>query len=999
MTRRPAAPRQRPLALPLLPSLAALALGVLLLPGCFLGQPYQDFRAYYNTFYNAERAYENGLEQITREDEPVDRNQYLAIFAAPERGRGSNVEAFDDAVEKAAAVLRDRPDTRFADDALLLIGKSYFYQENVVGAERKFNEAMEVALEREDEDRADEARFWLGRTLAAAEQYDAAADGLRLAVQREGVAREWRAQMELALGDLLVRAGRFEEAVEALETGLEQVRKDDTSARAQFLLGQVYETLERYDEAAEAYGAVGDYKPLYELDYAAQLSRALVLGLGAGRADESLGLLQRMRRDDKNFDKLAEVEVARARVLLASGQPAAARDLLRDQLYDRTRPASGPARTQAYYRLAEVYREGFDDYVRAATYLDTAVTSFRPLPRDVRLTPDALRDVNREADSYGAFAAVARRVAEYDSLLYLGSLDDDAYALAIDRIRDDRIAERRREEAEQRRLETESGFGRSVGGIRRGQDGFGDQTASVGGVQGAGASQGTVDSGLGSQGGQAEGFLGYRNPSRVQQSLVNFRLVWGDRPLAPNWRRAEAVGALANSGDGAVVNEVGGATGRDAYDIVVDDSAVPRTENARAALRAERAAARYELGNRLFLQLGRADSAATWFTTVLAEDPGSEVTLRARYALAEIRREQGQEAEAEALYRRLLNEADPSSNLSLQVRERLGLAPAPASADTAELASAAYAAATRTWRDGRYVDAMADLFGVEAAFPRTDAAPRALLAAGIVYTEWAQRDTLDAVGLFDPLPVRRRSAPDSVVFDLDALYDGLEADYRGTPFAERAADLQAALDPFRPVPDTASTADSTGNVPVAALDPAAADSLDGSPAFPSDSLAAAEDVAVEEDLDDDRSAFEEQADQAVAAAVAGMPTPAEAGPPGDQILDEEPEAVADRFEEGDLIGPEPLDASLGGFSWQVAVSESRGDIADIREWDYASEGFRTAVYAVNLESGPGFALLVGQFNTAAEARAARSAVLAQGGTDLTLVAIGDLQLLDEDDED
>ena len=989
--RRPAAPCPRS-AFRFRPRLHAvlvvLVASAAVLPGCFFGRPYQDFRAYYNSFYNAEQAYESGLDQITREDDPIDRDRYLAVFSVAERGRGGNIEAFDEAVDKAASVLRDRPDTRFADDALLLIGKSYFYQENVVGAERKFNEAIEVALEREDEDRADEARFWLGRTLAAATRYDEAADVLRLAVEREGVDRQWEAQMQLALGDLFVRAGRFEDAADALETGLERVRKGDTAARAQFLLGQVYETLERYDEAAASYAAVADYKPLYQLGYAAQLSEALVLGLRAGRADESLARLRRMRRDDKNFDNVAEVEVARARVLAATGEISAARDLLTGQLYDRTRPASGTARTQAYYRLAEVYRDGFRDYVRASTYLDTASTSYRPLARDIRLTPDALRDVKQEATSYATFAAVARRVADFDSLLYLGSLDQEAYAATLKRIREDLRAQRKREEEEQRRLETEGGFARGggfagrPGGAAVGADEDDDIQPGRDGSTGASPA-------LSDQGAQ-EGFLGFRNPARVQQNLVSFRFVWGNRPLAPNWRRAAAIGALADVGDGTSTDAFEQSPGRDAYDLVVDDSAVPRTEPARAALRAERAAARYELGNRLFLQLGRADSAAAWFTTVLDEDADSPVALQARYALAEVRREQGRAADADALYRRLLSEADPASGIARQVRERLGLDAEPVQADTAALAGDAYAAARRVWHDGRYAEALADLFDVEATFPRTDAAPRALLAAGLVYTEWAQRDTLDAVGLFDPLPVRRATVPDSVRFDLDALYDGLETDYRGTPYAVRAADLQAALDPLRPVP-----ADTT----VAETSATPTDSLGTDLALSPDSTLASEDERAErgeEGEDGERSAFQVQADQAVDAALDAMPTPAEAGPPGDVITDPEPETVANRFEQTDLLGTAPLDASLGGFSWQVAVSESRDQIAALRS-GYERGGFRTALYAVNLETGPGFAVLVGQFPTAPEARAARALLRGRGDGGLTLIAIGELLLLDEDD--
>ena len=984
----------------------AVVIGASLLPGCFLGRPYDDFRAYYNTFYNAEQAYEAGLEQVTREDDPIDRDRYIAIFPAPEIGRGGSIREFDDAVEKAAAILRDRSSTRYADDALLLIGKAYFYQENVVGAERKFNEAIAVAAERGDDNQADEARLWLGRTFAAARRYDEAAETLRLAVQREGVGRRWEAQMQLALGDLFVRAGRFEEAAEALEAGLARAPKDDVGARAQFLLGQTYETLGRYDEAAAAYAGVGRYKPLYELGYAAQLSEALVLGLRADRTDDGLDRLRRMSRDDKNFDNLAEVEVARARLLIAAGQPADARDLLLDRLYSRTRPASGPARTQAYYRLAEVYREGFRDYVRASTYLDTAATSFRPLARDVRLTPDAMRDVEKEATAYATFADVARRVAAFDSLLYLGSLDDEAYSAAIDRIRQDLVAERKREQEELRRLETAGGFGRggAVGGLTGANAGTGrDDDEGIG--------QPSIGRSPGGIGGAEDGFLGYRNPSRVQQSLVSFRLIWGNRPLAPNWRRAAAVGAISDVGDGRSTDPFERAAGRDAFDVVVDDSDVPRTELARAALRTERAAARYELGNRLFLQLGLADSAAAWFTTVLDQDAESAVALRARYALAEVRREQGRAAEAETLYRRLLAEAEPGSGLGRQVRERLGMPEEPLSADTSALAGAAYAEASRTWRAGRYAEALEGLFSVEAAYPGTDAAPRALLAAGLAYTEWAQQDTLDAVGLFDPMPVRRRAVPDSVRFDLDALYAALQTDYRGTPYARRATALQAALDERRPIPVADSlAADSTA---FAGSD-VFPDSLGADRSLPVDSAALAltgtdelglgdpddEEANAEQEgeEDADRDIFQEQADQAVDAALSAMPTLDEAGPPGDRITDDDPEAVAKRFDQTDLIGDRPLDASLGGFSWQIAVSESREQIETVRR-AYRGQRFRTALYSVNLEDGPGFGLLVGQFLTAPEARAALGLLRSSGDANFTLVGIGDLQLLDEEVEE
>src|SRR5690606_34881641 len=107
---------------------------------------------------------------------------------------------------------------------------------------------------------------------------------------------------------------------------LEDLRDADLAGRASFLLGQLLEAKGDPDGAAEAYAAVERYRPYYELLYAAQLSRALALGLDAGRHDEALALVRRMRRDDKNYAKRAEVELAYARLLAAAGRSEEARE-------------------------------------------------------------------------------------------------------------------------------------------------------------------------------------------------------------------------------------------------------------------------------------------------------------------------------------------------------------------------------------------------------------------------------------------------------------------------------------------------------------------------------------------------------------------------------------------------------------------------------------------------------------------------------------------------
>ncbi|MGB1050133.1 MAG: tetratricopeptide repeat protein, partial [Rhodothermales bacterium] len=115
------------------------------LSGCktpdFIGNRYSNFTAYYNTFYNAERQFRSGYENLDRSSAEVDREQYLPLFVKTTGTTASR--EFEQTVLKSADILRDHPDSKWVDDALMLIGKSYFYQENYVGATQKFTEVTE----------------------------------------------------------------------------------------------------------------------------------------------------------------------------------------------------------------------------------------------------------------------------------------------------------------------------------------------------------------------------------------------------------------------------------------------------------------------------------------------------------------------------------------------------------------------------------------------------------------------------------------------------------------------------------------------------------------------------------------------------------------------------------------------------------------------------------------------------------------------------------------
>ena len=741
-------------------ALAGLGAG---LPGCSTGSPlhsrYNNFRAYYNTYYNASQSLEEGERALERSAVTVDRNQLVSVFPVTATTQTSG--PFQDAIDKSAELLRSRATSKWADDALMVIGKAYFYQRNFVGAEQKFRETMAAAELVEDRRLGDEARFWLGRTYASANRFDDGVLVLEEGLADEGGDRFWRARMQLALGELYARAGRWDEAAGTLREGAPEEGDADIAARAFVLLGQVEEHAERWDEAAEAYTEALRRRPDYELSYAAEVGRALVVGIEAGRTDEALAAIRTMRSDDKNYDRRGELALIEARLRAAAGETQRARALFRDVLYDEAL-AGQRVRGETHYRLAELYRDAMGDYVLASAHFDTAATALRAPITDVRPSRGAILDVADEARTYNALAQTARQIAEVDSLLALGDLSDEEFGARIEEIE----AERRRLFIEeQRRLDaarTAQAFSGS-GGLGNEQIGGGrvGQTAETQAQQ-AQAANGDA------------GFLAPRVPASVQAGVIAFEQTWGDRPLVPNWRRRAALQAGdAASARGVVGNEVARRAGSIGGPPPLDLSSVPRTPARRAEAVASLAGLRYELANAFFLSINRADTAAALYRTILAETPDLPVAVRARYALAEIEREAGRDDVARPLYEAVA--AADSSALRQASLVRLGRASVD-EGDAVVETSAAYDAARRLWVGGDPLAGAEAFVALGDANPDDADAPRAYLAAAVAYVEWAGRDSLALV----------RPFPDSLVSRvLFAVADSLAQ-------IETAAALEAA---------------------------------------------------------------------------------------------------------------------------------------------------------------------------------------------------------------
>jgi TolA-binding protein len=248
--------------------MAAAPLCGLALAGC----------VYFNTFYNAKKYYGEGEKLAARA--PAN-----AGLPAPAR------TAFEKAVEKSSQVLTSHPNSKYADDALLLLGKAHFrlgnYSESAGALQGLLESHPQSGLRRE-------AAIWLVR--AGRESGDAAT--------AERVAGELLAEGDLSASDRV--ALQLERAKLAMQAG------DHAAAVA------IYEDLERSDADRARRERVG-------------LLRAEAR-LAQGDTAAALVDLRPLVGSDEDPDLQREASVVLASILASSGEPGRAIETYREVL-------------------------------------------------------------------------------------------------------------------------------------------------------------------------------------------------------------------------------------------------------------------------------------------------------------------------------------------------------------------------------------------------------------------------------------------------------------------------------------------------------------------------------------------------------------------------------------------------------------------------------------------------------------------------------------------
>jgi len=253
--------------------------------------------AYYNYFYNANKYFEEGEKAREKGEEEKSSR------------KGKNLSSYDRCIESAGRMIEYYPDSRWEDDALLLLAKAYYRVENYRKAIGKVDE---LTAKYPESELVLESLLWKGMSLLKVIQPDSGRLILS-GLSGSDALPELKAQAHQALGDYYFDLEQWDSALEEFRQVLNSGIKDKwLRGIALIRIGECLNEADRIDEAAELYDEILSSKPSRRIKLEATLQRAIILRR-IGRLEEAFESLEVLLSDAayiKDFPRI-ELEVTR----------------------------------------------------------------------------------------------------------------------------------------------------------------------------------------------------------------------------------------------------------------------------------------------------------------------------------------------------------------------------------------------------------------------------------------------------------------------------------------------------------------------------------------------------------------------------------------------------------------------------------------------------------------------------------------------------------------
>ena len=669
---------------------------------------YHAFTARYNTYYNGNVAYRQGLKTQSdgHKDNYLEQLPLLIISDKnTKRLAGNN---YDRAIEKAQKAIKNHSIKRrpkkptgkklsekqkrfysqkefnpFLWNAWFLMANSQFQKG---GFEEAASTYIYIAkLYENDPDIVAKARIGLAKCYTEMEWLYEAED-LLIRTQRDSLPKSLEKEFARTKGNLLLKQNRNKEAIKYVKAGIE--RKDATNmdkARESYLLGQLYVQDGDMKAAYKSFGKTISKSPPYELEFNARIRQTETA------TDENhkkiLRKLKKMAKSPKNKEYLSQIHYAIGNIYISHNDTTEAVKAYETGVAEGA--TSGYGTAMLHLSLAKIYWEK-EKFSKALENYSKAL----PLIEEEH---DEYETIKFRNDVLGEIVEYTDIVEKQDELLYWASLQpEQLYPIIDELIKEEKRKEELRKK-EEKKLQKEAGGGNDI---------MDDMS---------------VDLTIPDNNEKAQWY--FYNKQLVSQGLRTFKQKWGERALKDYWRFSHEISSLMNDGvlledslETSAIDEEGLIAYNDSITIedgLVEDieeviafapttrefylKQIPDTDEKRAEAKRALREALFEAGVRFKENAGEKQLAISYLERIVNEHPDFERMAETYYQLfiAESRWNEPGKAEH---YKSLLMECYPDSSFTKAIQ-------APDFFDNAE---------TRTHKeDSMYVKAYAHYMNKE----------------------------------------------------------------------------------------------------------------------------------------------------------------------------------------------------------------------------------------------------------------------------------------------
>lgn len=326
---------------------------------------YEDFVTYFNTYYNTKELFDEAMLEVL----PSEKE----LFNPNPQPVQSGSQKFTTVIEKCSKILQYNSTSSFVDNALYMIGISYYYQKEYPSAIRKFSELI---TNLPNSKYVLEAKLWIAKCNSKMNETKKA-EKILLDLIQEATEKDEEdiiADSYLELTKIAYSENNLDKVILYGQKYIENKNDNEKASQVMLEIGVSQYQQKKYSEALNSLNKVDKFSPTYKTTFRAELYKAKVLR-EMRKYDEALDIVEDLLDNQLNEEFTDQIRLERGNIYLAKGnlEDAIQEYKFVDTVYSRTESGG-----MAQLKIADYLENNLNNLDSAKYYYDRAATSAAP---------------------------------------------------------------------------------------------------------------------------------------------------------------------------------------------------------------------------------------------------------------------------------------------------------------------------------------------------------------------------------------------------------------------------------------------------------------------------------------------------------------------------------------------------------------------------------------------------------------------------------------------